>query len=63
MGKEQTVSIEPILLLDIIITFLSELPMVCIVVEGGPYTIQQAYEAVEHGFPVIVVDNRGHTTK
>ena len=25
--------------------------MVCIVVEGGPNTIQQAYEAVEHGFP------------
>ena len=33
--------------------------MVCIVVEGGPNTIQQAYEAVEHDFPVIVVDESG----
>ena len=60
MGRNKlTVSIEPLLLLGIIISFLSELPMVCIVVEGGPNTIQQAFEAVENGFPVIVVDESG----
>ena len=33
--------------------------MVCIVLEGGPNTIQQAYEAVKHGSPVVVVDKSG----
>ena len=33
--------------------------MVCIVVEGGPNTIQQAHEAVMHGSPVVVVGKSG----
>ena len=37
----------------------SDLPMVCIVVEGGINTIKQAYEAVKHDSPVVVVDKSG----
>ena len=35
------------------------IPMVCIVVEGGPNTIKQAHEAVENGSPVVVVGKSG----
>ena len=33
--------------------------MVCILVEGGQNTIKQAYEAVKHDSPVVVVDKSG----
>ena len=36
--------------------------MVCIVVEGGPNTIQQAYAAVKNDAPIVVVANSGRAS-
>ncbi|XP_072021702.1 transient receptor potential cation channel subfamily M member-like 2 [Amphiura filiformis] len=39
-----------------------DLPVVCILVEGGPNSIQQSCEAVEKGTPVVVVANSGRAS-
>ena len=36
-----------------------DLPVVCIVVEGGPNSIKQVCEAVEEGTPVVVAAKSG----
>ena len=38
---------------------ISEVPVVCVVVEGGPNTIDTAYHAVTQGTPIVVVANSG----
>eukprot|EP00057_Strongylocentrotus_purpuratus_P010202 XP_011664676.1 PREDICTED: transient receptor potential cation channel subfamily M member 2 isoform X5 [Strongylocentrotus purpuratus] len=35
------------------------IPIVCVVVQGGPNTIQTAYEAIRNGTPVVVVAGSG----
>ncbi|XP_072021686.1 transient receptor potential cation channel subfamily M member-like 2 [Amphiura filiformis] len=39
-----------------------QVPVVCIVVEGGPNTIQQAKEAVENKIPIVVVADSGRAS-
>ncbi|XP_072021692.1 transient receptor potential cation channel subfamily M member-like 2 [Amphiura filiformis] len=39
-----------------------DLPVVCILVEGGPNSIKQSCEAVEKGTPVVVVANSGRAS-
>ncbi|XP_072021697.1 transient receptor potential cation channel subfamily M member-like 2 [Amphiura filiformis] len=39
-----------------------KIPVVCIVVEGGPNTIQQAKEAVLNKIPILVVANSGRAS-
>ncbi|XP_041459667.1 transient receptor potential cation channel subfamily M member-like 2 isoform X2 [Lytechinus variegatus] len=35
------------------------IPIVCVVVQGGPNTIQTAYEAIRNGTPVVIVAGSG----
>ncbi|XP_072021660.1 transient receptor potential cation channel subfamily M member 1-like [Amphiura filiformis] len=39
-----------------------DLPVVCILVEGGPNSIQQSCEAVAKGTPVVIVANSGRAS-